>query len=195
MSSIDINRCKGCGNCVVSCPTGARDLISLPEEFVFKAIDVMGTYQDAKEQPKILALLCKNSGYSSFDQVGILSGAKSESLIPDSVMPLAVGCAACIDTQYILSAFVAGFDGVALTICDDDECCYLVGNTDMERRVGLFREVLRSRHIDDARVRVINVAANDGDALVAEMSEFLADLKPLTRMETLTSDLKAGQLV
>jgi heterodisulfide reductase subunit A-like polyferredoxin/coenzyme F420-reducing hydrogenase delta subunit len=195
ISSIDVDRCKGCGNCVVSCPTGARDLVSLPEEFVFKAIDIMGTYQDTNDEPKILALLCKKSGYAAFDQAGELSRAKSEAQIPDSVMPLAVGCAACIDTQYILTAFVAGFDGVALTVCDDDECCFLVGNTDMERRVGLFREVLRSRHIDDARLRIINVPADDADVFVTEISEFVDELKPLTRMETLTSDLKAGQLV
>jgi len=195
MSSIDVNRCKGCGNCVVSCPTGARHLISLPAEYVYKAIDIMGFYEPAAEAPKILTLLCKSSGYSSFDQAGLLSKAKSESLLPNSIIPLAVGCGACIDTQYILSAFVAGFDGVALTICDDDECCYLVGNTDMERRMGLFREVLRSRQIDDARLRIINISANDGETLASELSEFYDELKPLTKMARLTSDLKVGQLV
>jgi heterodisulfide reductase subunit A-like polyferredoxin/coenzyme F420-reducing hydrogenase delta subunit len=172
VSVIDSKRCKGCGNCVVSCPTGARDLVSFPEKYIMKAIEILSQGIDSSE-PKVLVMLCNCSGYSAADSVGELPDLK----YPLNVMPLMVECGGNVDTQYVLSAFSKGFDGVAISVCKDGHCCHVVGNTDMERRMGLFRAILRSRNINDERLRVINVSPYEGKLFNEEITAFCEELK------------------
>jgi len=94
-------------------------------------------------------------------------------------LPIQVECGGNIDTLYILKAFSRGFDGVALTVCRDGHCYHVVGNTDMERRIGLFREVLRSRNIDAERLRVINVSPHEGELFSSEIRSFCDELKSM----------------
>jgi heterodisulfide reductase subunit A-like polyferredoxin/coenzyme F420-reducing hydrogenase delta subunit len=172
LAYIDARRCKGCGNCVVACPTGARNLVKLPESYVFRAIDIMSRGVSNCSDPKILAILCNTSGYSAADAAGRLIGQDASAAYSPNVMPLRIQCGGSIDTQYIFSALQAGFDGVILCICEDCKCHYMVGNTDMERRLSLFREVLRSRNIDDGRLRITHLSPGDGKQFVTEVASF-----------------------
>lgn len=63
ISVIDAKRCRGCGNCVTACPTGARDLVTFPTLYVNDAIDILSQGVLTNGEPKVLAFLCKNSGY------------------------------------------------------------------------------------------------------------------------------------
>jgi coenzyme F420-reducing hydrogenase delta subunit len=91
-------------------------------------------------------------------------------------MPLLVECGGSVDTQYVLEAFSKGFDGVALFMCRDGHCRNSVGNTDMGRRLGLFRTVLRSRRINDERLRVVPVYADDGEVVRQEIKALSEEL-------------------
>lgn len=177
LSIIDTTRCLGCGNCVVACPTGARDLITFPEKYMFKAIDILSNGVSDDSTPKVLALLCSNSGYQAVNKAGEMAAVVPEMKYPVNVLPLQLECGGNIDTQYILRAFQKGFDGIALTVCEDGYCHHVVGNTDMKRRIGLFREVLRSRHINDDRLRVIQINPNDGKYFIDEINSFCQELK------------------
>ncbi len=172
LAHIDVRRCKGCGNCVVACPTGARNLVTLPENYVFKAIDVLSKGVSRCDDPKILAFLCNTSGYSAADAAGRSISSNDGLPYSPNVMPLRVQCGGSIDTQYILSALHAGFDGVMICICEDCKCHYIVGNTDMERRLNLFREVLRSRNIDDGRLHITHLSPENGKQFIEELASF-----------------------
>lgn len=177
VSVIDPKRCKGCGNCVVACPTGARNLVSFPEKYVVKAIDILSQGVSDDSEPKVLAILCNGCGYPAADMAGELSTQIIGGGYSTNVMPVRVECGGSIDTQYILEAFSKEFDGVALSICRDGHCHHLVGNTDMERRIGLFREVLRSRNINDERLRIIHVSPHEGKLFSEEIKSFCKELK------------------
>ena len=183
LSVVDSMRCKGCGNCVVACPTGARDLVSYPEKFVIKAIDIMSQGISEESDPKVLALLCNGCGYPAVDAAGELSKQAPDLKYSANVMPVQVECGGSIDTLYVLRAFSRGFDGVALSICRDGHCYHVVGNTDMERRIGLFREVLRSRNIDHERLRIIHVSPHEGELFSKEIRSFCKELKSMRRDE------------
>jgi len=177
LSVIDLNRCKGCGNCVSACPTGARDLVAFPEKFIFKAVDILSEGAQKNGDPRILAFLCTGCGYPAADSAGELASTKPEFYYSPNILPLQVECGGSIDTQFILHAFSRGFDGVALTVCRDGHCHHIVGNTDMERRVSLFREVLRSRGIDAERMRIIKVSPHQGKEFHEEITKFTNDLQ------------------
>ena len=179
LSVIDMERCKGCGNCVTACPTGARDLLSFPREYIRQAINILSQETTGNGDPKILAIFCKSCGQLAVDAAGVATTKAAGAGYSPNVMPLLVECGGSVDTQYILDAFSKGFDGVALFMCRDGHCHNIVGNTDMERRIGLFRTVLRSRNINSERLRVVPVYANDGKVVNEEIKSFSHGLKAM----------------
>lgn len=183
VSRIDPSRCKGCGNCVVACPTGARDLVTFPERYVIQAIDILSAGASEGSEPKVLALLCNGCGYPAADMAGKLAEKDSACTYSPNVLPVRVECGGNVDTQYVLRAFSRGFDGVAISVCRDGHCHHVVGNTDMERRIGLFREVLRSREINDDRLRVLHISPHEGKLFSEEINSFIGDLKTMNIAE------------
>ncbi len=182
ISVIDPQRCRGCGNCVTACPTSARDLVTFPTLYVNRAIEIMSQGASFDNDPKILAFLCRNSGKLAVDAAGRYVKDNGGGGYSPNIMPLIMACGGNIDTVYLLKAFKEGFDGVALVVCNDRQCHNLVGNTDMERRVGLLRAVLRSRRMDDNRMRIIHARGNDGKHLLDELNDFSLELRQLNRV-------------
>ncbi len=176
LSVIDERRCKGCGNCVVACPTGARDLRTRPERFVFEAISRLSDMKALPGEPKILALLCRQCGYRAADRAGLMAAQDERFCYSSRVVSIMMECGGSVDTQYVFEAFRRGFDGVAITVCRDGHCHNSVGNTDLARRLGLFREVLRSRNISDDRLRIVQVSESDGESFSAAIQSFSRDL-------------------
>ena len=172
VAEIDAMRCKGCGNCVTACPSGARDLLLFPNAYFKEAINTFSKYEPSG--PKILAMLCNGCAYGGADQAG-LAGFK----YPANVVSLRVPCAGRVDTQHVLYAFEKGFDGVLIGECHQGDCHFIVGNTDMERRINLFREVLRSRRIDDDRLRIEAISANEGKKYSEVIQRFVVDLEEM----------------
>lgn len=179
LSVINPERCKGCGNCVTSCPTGARDLVTFPTKYISAAISLLSRGVANGHDPRILAVLCKNCGYTAADSAGELVSRTEGQKLSLNVMPFLLECGGNVDTQYVLEAFSHGFDGVALFICRDGHCHNIVGNTDMQRRLGLFRAVLRSRDIRDERLRIVPVNCHEGQAVIEELQSMGEDLKTL----------------
>jgi coenzyme F420-reducing hydrogenase delta subunit/Pyruvate/2-oxoacid:ferredoxin oxidoreductase delta subunit len=174
ISVIDAQRCKGCGNCVTACPTGARDLAHDPSAYVFKAIDVLSRGIPGSRDPKILGIFCSACGEAA---LRVAATCETELDYPPSMLPLVLTCGGAVDTEYVLKALASGFDGVALFVCADGHCRNSVGNTDMIRRMGVLREVLRSRRIDDGRLRVFQVCPNEGDVVRRDLHELIGELR------------------
>lgn len=171
ISVIDEQRCKGCGNCVTSCPTGARDLMSYPQKYLNKAIDLLSRFSN-QNNPKILAFLCEGCGYPALDLAGI-QGLEYEI----NVMPLGIRCGGNIDTQLILEAYRHGFNGVVICKCADNNCRNIVGNTDLDRRANLFREILRSRGIDSENLRIVEGFRGESNTCVSSVRELYEEIK------------------
>jgi coenzyme F420-reducing hydrogenase delta subunit/Pyruvate/2-oxoacid:ferredoxin oxidoreductase delta subunit len=177
ISLIDITRCKGCGSCVVSCPTGARDLILFPRESALEAIDIMSKAINGGDNPSVLLIVCSGCGYTTLDAAGLIGKESDSDTYPPEVIPMFVECGGNIDTQYVLKAFSLNIDGVVLMTCNDGLCHHIVGNTDMERRMNLFRTVLRSRNIEPERLRILKFSCGSGELFIDEINDFYSDLK------------------
>jgi F420-non-reducing hydrogenase iron-sulfur subunit len=177
VSRVDVRRCRGCGKCVVSCPVGARDIISSPHDFLMEAVRTLAATPVPAE--KVLGFLCGGCGYPAADQGGAFV-AERGSGYPASFLPLRIPCGGRLDTLYVLEAFKAGFDAVCVYRCREGHCRNLIGNLDMDRRINLLRTVLRSRNIDDARLRIVDISPHEGERFVESVESVYETIQSLT---------------
>lgn len=162
-SHVDVRRCRGCGKCVVSCPVGARDIVSSPHDFLLEAVRTLASVPS--EDQRVLGFLCGGCGYPAADNASTFVAERGKGY-PTSFMPLRIPCGGRLDTLYVLEAFKAGFDAVCVYRCREGHCHNLIGNLDMDRRINLLRAVLRSRDIDDARLRIVDISPGEGERFV-----------------------------
>jgi coenzyme F420-reducing hydrogenase delta subunit len=177
MSHVDIRRCRGCGKCVVSCPVGARDIVSAPHDYLLAAVRELATVE--AEGDKVLGFLCGGCGYPAADSAAQAVAQRNEGY-PASFMPLRIPCGGRLDTLYVLEAFKVGFDGVCVYRCREGHCHNLIGNLDMDRRINLLRAVLRSRGMDDARLRIVDISPFEGERFIESIEGVYATLGTLT---------------
>jgi coenzyme F420-reducing hydrogenase delta subunit/Pyruvate/2-oxoacid:ferredoxin oxidoreductase delta subunit len=165
-SHVDLRRCRGCGKCVVSCPVGARDIVNSPHHYLVEAIKELSRTQ--VEGDKVLGFLCGGCGYPAADDAARAIAERGTGY-PASFLPLRIPCGGRLDTLYVLEAFKQGFDGVAVFRCREGHCHNLIGNLDMDRRINLLRTVLRSRRLDDSRLRIVDISPFEGKHFVDEL--------------------------
>ena len=99
---------------------------------------------------------------------------------PASFLPLRIPCGGRLDTLYVLEAFKQGFDAVCVYRCREGHCHNLIGNLDMDRRINLLRAVLRSRNLDDARLRIVDISPFEGEQFVQSVEGIFDSLSLLT---------------
>lgn len=176
-SHVDPRRCRACGKCVVSCAVGARDIISAPHDYLVETIRALGDADTVGD--KVLGFLCAGCGYPAADSASAYIDGGGESY-PASFLPVRIPCGGRLDALYVLEAFKCGFEGVTVFRCREGHCHNLIGNLDMDRRINLLRTVLRSRNLDDARLRIVDISPFEGERFVEQINEVYATLGSLT---------------
>jgi len=184
LSHVDVRRCRGCGKCVVSCPVGARDIVNSPHRYLISAINTLA--EVPTEDPKVLGFLCGGCGYPAGDHAST-SIAEDGTSYPATFLPLRIPCGGRLDTLYVLEAFKAGFDAVTVFRCREGHCHNLIGNLDMDRRINLLRVVLRSRRIDDSRLRIIDISPFEGERFIEQVNEVFENIETLDHPKEVTT--------
>lgn len=178
LSLSDVNplRCTGCGNCVVVCPAKA---ITMPEwndaailAQITTALKPSSITSDPNGKPRVVALTCEWSAYSSAD----MAGARR---IPYSsnVRIIRMNCSARFDPNLILWAFLNGADGVFLGACHPGDCHYGTGNLYAAERVEVLKKQLAEHGFDPNRLHLGFLSGDDGVGFANAMREFIKVIK------------------
>jgi F420-non-reducing hydrogenase iron-sulfur subunit len=84
-------------------------------------------------------------------------------------------CSSMVKDVFLLRAFEAGADVVAVLVCAEGACRYVEGNLRAKKRVGWVKALLDEIGLDGRRLALFNVTA--GDTLAAE--QFIRDASSL----------------
>lgn len=121
---------------------------------------------------KIVAFCCENSAYLAADKAG-----RMRLVYPDNVRIVRVPCVGRVDLVHILKAFEKGAAGVLVVGCQEGACQHLTGNTRAKERAAYAKSLLTEVGIDEARLRMANIAPDMAQQFVQEIKDMTEKIK------------------
>jgi F420-non-reducing hydrogenase iron-sulfur subunit len=92
-----------------------------------------------------------------------------------------MACSSMTREVFLLRAFEAGADAVAVIVCPQGACRYGEGNIRARKRVERMRKLLDEIGLDGRRLNIFNIAHDDEDAVRAIVKTIEEDLVELGR--------------
>lgn len=105
----------------------------------------------------------------------ILSSENKNAALKFVKMP----CSSMVKDVFLLRAFEAGADAVAVMVCPEGACRYVEGNLRARKRVDWVKALLDEIGIGGARLCFFNVPAGDPAAAQRAMNEVLSQAAEL----------------
>jgi len=90
-----------------------------------------------------------------------------------------VPCVGRVDPLHVLWAFVQGADGVFLGGCPADDCRYIAGSEQAEKRIGTLRELMGACGFDSRRLWLDHISRGTPDAYGHAIQSFAAEVAKL----------------
>jgi quinone-modifying oxidoreductase subunit QmoB len=169
------NRCRRCGICMGACPVQIISFADYSVDMLSAMIRAVEIPEGDDDKPRILALACENDAYPALDMAGL-----KRLQYPASIRVIPVRCLGSVNSILIADAVSRGFDGVALLGCkpgEDYQCHFIRGSELLQTRMGNVQETLERLALERERVRVIEVAISDADALPGRLADFVEAIK------------------
>lgn len=157
--------CRRCGICAAECPGKAIQLPLYTDQEIL---------QQVSRPPKLVAYACENSGALAAEMVKSLDPNLQVDL---QIVP--VPCSGKIDALYLLKALEQGADGVLLLVCHKENCKFVWGNTRADQRKEQVRRRLREAGLEEDRVEIVYLAANQGNQFIASVQSMAARINQL----------------
>lgn len=88
-------------------------------------------------------------------------------------------CSSLVKDVFILRAFEAGADAVAVMVCPKGACRYVEGNLRAEKRVQWMKNLLDEIGLGAGRLTLHNVATGDADGFAAAIRQVEAEIASL----------------
>lgn len=120
-------------------------------------------------KPRITVFHCINA----FTEKQSLSSEQAD------VKTIRMPCSGMTTEVYLLKAFEAGADAVAVLVCPQGVCRYTEGSLRAEKRIGKTRSVLDEIGVNGQRLTLHQTRASDKDSIESILNGILEDLKTL----------------
>lgn len=125
-------------------------------------------------EPRILAFLCNWCSYAGADLAGI-----SRFQYPTNVMNIRTMCSGRVDPVFIITAFLAGLDGILVLGCHFGDCHYRTGNYYAEKKLKMTKRLLDVAGIHPERLRLDWVSAAEGQRFADIVTSFINEVKSI----------------
>lgn len=121
---------------------------------------------------KITVFHCINT----FNDAGTVRGGGDEG---EEITFIPLPCSSMVKDVFLLRAFEAGADAVAVMVCPEGACRYVEGNLRAKRRVMWVQKVLDEIGLGGRRLALFNVAPGDEKAIARILQEIRDDISAL----------------
>lgn len=165
--------CEACGICMGACPDQAISLPTIGPAIMNGWISILSKSAQAKNEPLILALFCKNDAYPLLQKM-VSRGFK----YPANYRIIPVPCAGSVNTRWISEAIIKGINGVLVVGCRENQCHFVNGAKYAAGRVENLQNSLENElKLGGHRVRFANINMNDESVLERTMESFYHKIK------------------
>ncbi|MFW9783870.1 MAG: hydrogenase iron-sulfur subunit [Candidatus Heimdallarchaeota archaeon] len=161
--------CTGCGACAAMCHTDALYIPGFTKSQI--SAQIRSILKQKNDSPLIIAFLCNWCSYLGADLAGT-----SKISYPTNVRSVHVMCTAMLDPSLVFESFFYGADGVLIAGCYPQDCHYQDGFIKASSRYESIREMLVEMRINENRVKIISIAAGEGDKFAKSIAQFKEDL-------------------
>ncbi|MFX1278919.1 MAG: hydrogenase iron-sulfur subunit [Promethearchaeota archaeon] len=161
--------CTGCGACAAMCHSEALYIPGFTNAQI--SAQIQSILKQKSESPLIIAFLCNWCSYTGADLAGT-----SKLTYPTNVRAIHVMCTAMLNPSLVFESFFYGADGVLIAGCYPQDCHYQEGFIKAESRYESIKEVLIEAGINEKRVKIISVAAGEGEKYANNIKEFTKEL-------------------
>ena len=121
-------------------------------------------------RPKITLFHCINAFNK---EASILNDDNAE------IQLIRMACSSMVKDIFLLRAFEAGADAVAVLVCPEGQCRYVEGNIRAKKRVKWVKNLLDDIGLDGRRLSIFNILAEDKDGAGRILDTILSDLDDL----------------
>ncbi len=170
----DLARCRQCGNCMGLCPITAISLRHFTIKQTAAQIQAINASFMGKDEPVILAFLCKNDAYHAA-RTSMDYGLP----IPPNIFVIKVPCAGSVNNALVADALAFGMDGILIAGCKDGQCHFVRGNQLVQTRSGDLSDKLKKMMIEPERVRFESLEIRDSKRYVDLVNSYIEDLKAM----------------
>ena len=105
--------------------------------------------------------------------------SSSGKVSPPNVRFIRLMCTGRLDPEFVIKGFQSGADGVVILGCHPGDCHYKEGNYNTLRRVYLLRRMLSQFGIEEKRLWLEWISANEAEKFVDTLHDMVKEIKAI----------------
>lgn len=125
-----------------------------------------------KYKPRITLFHCINA-FDDCASLPVLSGDAFE------LKQVRIACSSMIKDVFLLRAFEAGSDAVAVFVCPEGQCRYVEGNIRAKKRVNFVKNLLDEIGLGGMRLSLHNVSSGDTENTGKILRQILSQINDM----------------
>jgi heterodisulfide reductase subunit A len=138
------------------------------------SVQLRSILKQKRESPLIIGFLCNWCSYVGADLAGT-----SKILYSTNIRVVHVMCTAMLNPSLVFESFFYGADGVLIAGCYPQDCHYQDGFVKASSRYESIKEILVEAGIDERRVKIVSIAAGEGEKYARTINDFKEELSKI----------------